>query len=88
VINAAGHPELRFDLTAGSDRAVPEVAIVNAMANGADNNEISDLFFAGVNSVKTSIRTAYRRMGVGSRAKAVRWVISGDSTRRACRRRC
>jgi len=75
VLNAAIHPELRTLLTADSNLTAREMEIVNAMANGAENNEIGDRFFIGINTVKTNIRTAYRRMGVSSRAQAVRWVI-------------
>jgi len=75
VVGAAEHPELRLLVTADSNLTAREAAIMNAMANGADNKAIGVLLFIGINTVKTNIRTAYRRMGVVTRAEAVRWTI-------------
>jgi DNA-binding NarL/FixJ family response regulator len=39
------------------------------------NHEIAEHLYLSVNSVKTYIRTAYRRIGVRSRSEAVLWVL-------------
>lgn len=40
---------------------------------GAPNLEIADELFLGVNTVKTYIRTAYRKIGAARRSHAVLW---------------
>jgi NarL family two-component system response regulator LiaR len=52
-----------------------EAAILALIASGLSNHEIAEHLFLSVNSVKTYIRTAYRRIGVGSRSEAVLWVL-------------
>jgi DNA-binding NarL/FixJ family response regulator len=52
-----------------------EVEILGLIARGVSNQEIADRVFLSINSVKTYIRTAYRKIGVHSRAEAVGWAI-------------
>jgi DNA-binding NarL/FixJ family response regulator len=54
-----------------------ETEIVDLVARGLSNIEIAEELFLSVNSVKTYIRTAYRKMGVTTRSQAVLWAIRG-----------
>jgi NarL family two-component system response regulator LiaR len=53
-----------------------ESEIVTMVAQGLSNQEIADKAYLSINSVKTYIRTAYRKMGVVRRSQAVRWAIA------------
>lgn len=50
-----------------------EADVISGICRGLSNAEIAEELFLSVNSVKTYIRTAYRKMGVGSRSQAVLW---------------
>ena len=52
-----------------------EAEIIALIARGLSNQEIADLAYLSINSVKTYIRTAYRKMGVTRRSQAVRWAL-------------
>ncbi len=52
-----------------------ESEIVELIARGLSNTEIASELFLSVNSVKTYIRTAYRKMGVTTRSQAVLWAV-------------
>ena len=52
-----------------------EKDIVQLVARGLSNTEIAEHLFLSVNSVKTYIRTAYRKMGVTTRSQAVLWAV-------------
>lgn len=54
-----------------------ETQIVELVARGLSNTEIARELFLSVNSVKTYIRTAYRKMGVTTRSQAVLWAVRG-----------
>ena len=54
-----------------------ETQIVELVARGLSNTEIAHELFLSVNSVKTYIRTAYRKMGVTTRSQAVLWAVRG-----------
>ena len=43
------------------------------ITRGLSNDEIARRAFLSINSVKTYIRTAYRKIGVQTRAQAVAW---------------
>lgn len=58
-----------------------EVEVLSLIAEGLSNHEIAELLFLSVNSVKTHIRTAYRKIGVERRSQAVRWVIHAGGPR-------
>ncbi len=51
-----------------------ELQVVTLIARGATNEEIGQQLFIGVNTVKTYIRTAYRKIGVTRRPQAVIWA--------------
>jgi DNA-binding NarL/FixJ family response regulator len=52
-----------------------EVEILTLIAQGVSNQEIASRLFLSINSVKTYIRTAYRKIDAVSRAEAVGWAI-------------
>jgi len=52
-----------------------EAEIMALIAQGLSNQQIADRVFLSVNSIKTYIRTAYRRIGVASRSQAVLWAV-------------
>lgn len=54
---------------------VRESDILLLVAHGLCNQDISDRLFLSINSIKSYIRSAYRKMGVESRSQAVLWGI-------------
>ena len=56
-----------FDLTAR------EAEILSLVTQGLTNSEISGRLYLSINSVKTYIRTAYRKISVTRRSQAVAW---------------
>lgn len=55
-----------------SDR---EAEVIGLICRGMSNLEIAEKLFLSVNSIKTYIRTAYRKIGVSTRAQAVLWGV-------------
>jgi NarL family two-component system response regulator LiaR len=53
-----------------------ESEIVTMIAQGLSNQEIADRAYLSINSVKTYIRAAYKKMDVTRRSQAVRWAIT------------
>ena len=65
---------LRLGGSAGlSDR---EVDVLGLIVCGVSNQAIADTLFLSVNSVKTYIRSTYRKAGVDNRAQAVAWALA------------
>ena len=62
-------PGREFGLTAR------EAEIIALITQGLSNQEIAERSYLSINSVKTYIRTAYRKIGVERRAQAVLWGI-------------
>ncbi|WP_309648273.1 response regulator transcription factor [Nocardioides sp.] len=59
-----------------------EVDVIGLIALGLSNHEIAARLYLSINSVKTYVRTAYRKMGVATRSQAVGWALQrGFSTR-------
>ncbi|WP_432558404.1 LuxR C-terminal-related transcriptional regulator [Granulicoccus sp. GXG6511] len=52
-----------------------EAEIVALITQGVTNQDIARTCFLSINSVKSYIRSAYRKMGVQRRSQAVRWGI-------------
>lgn len=52
-----------------------EAEVVALITQGLSNQQIADRIFLGINTIKTYIRTAYRKMGVSSRSQAVLWGV-------------
>jgi two-component system, NarL family, response regulator LiaR len=69
VVPAAGEwPGRSHGLTAR------ESEVMALIAQGLTNREIADRAYLSVNSVKTHIRSAYRKIGVERRSQAVLWA--------------
>jgi len=62
-------PGQEFGLTAR------ESEMLTFIARGLTNEQIAARAFLSINTVKTYIRTGYRRIGVRTRAQAVRWAL-------------
>ena len=60
-----------------------EAEIVALITQGLSNQEIADRAFLSINSVKTYIRSAYRKINVTSRSQAVcgAWTTASSPTR-------
>jgi DNA-binding NarL/FixJ family response regulator len=52
-----------------------EVDVLSLITQGLSNQEIAEQSYLSINSVKTYIRSAYRRIGVTSRSQAVVWCL-------------
>jgi two-component system, NarL family, response regulator LiaR len=52
-----------------------EAEIVALITQGLSNQEIADRIFLSINSIKTYIRSAYRKMQVTTRSQAVLWGV-------------
>jgi NarL family two-component system response regulator LiaR len=52
-----------------------EAEIIALITQGLTNQEIADRIYLSINSIKTYIRTAYRKINVRSRTQAVLWGV-------------
>ena len=52
-----------------------ESEILTFVARGLSNDEIAQRGYLSINTIKTYIRTGYRKIGVTTRAQAVRWAL-------------
>jgi DNA-binding NarL/FixJ family response regulator len=60
-----------------------ESQLLQLVVLGHSNQEIADELYLSINSVKTYIRTTYRKLGVVSRGQAILWaVLNGFLTER------
>ena len=61
----------------GSDQGLSprESKVLELVTQGLSNQEIADTLFLSINSVKTYIRSTYRKIGVATRPQAVRWAL-------------
>ena len=55
--------------------SVRQSAVVALITQGLSNDDIARRLFVSLNTVKSYIRAAYRRMDVGTRAEAVLWGV-------------
>lgn len=62
-------------LGAEAGLTVRETEILRLLTLGLSNQEIADQCFLSINSVKSYIRSAYRRIDVTSRSQAVVWCL-------------
>jgi DNA-binding NarL/FixJ family response regulator len=58
----------------GHGLSARESEVLALIAQGLSNQEIADRAFLSINSVKTYIRSAYRKIGVERRTQAVLWA--------------
>jgi DNA-binding NarL/FixJ family response regulator len=52
-----------------------EAEVLTMIAAGFDNQEIAELSYLSINTIKTYIRTGYRKIDVRNRAQAVQWAF-------------
>jgi len=52
-----------------------EQEVLTLITRGLTNQEIADRVYISINSVKTYVRTAYRKVGVTRRSQAVSWGV-------------
>ena len=52
-----------------------EVEVLRLIAQGVTKHDIAGTLFLSINSVKTYIRSTYRKLDVGNRAQAVAWAF-------------
>ena len=53
-----------------------EAEVVALIARGLSNQEIAERAFLSINTIKSYIRSAYRKIGVERRTQAVLWAIA------------
>jgi DNA-binding CsgD family transcriptional regulator len=52
-----------------------ETDVLRLVVQGLSNHEIAGELLLSINSIKTYIRSAYRKIGVTTRAQAVAWCV-------------
>ena len=62
------------DVLSGRERE-----ILALIAQGHSNEEICDLLHVSINTVKTHIRSLYKRIGVDRRSQAIVWAHRHDA---------
>ena len=55
-----------------------ESEVLALITQGYTNNDIAARSYLSINSVKSYIRSAYRKIGVERRSQAVRWGMEND----------
>jgi len=55
--------------------SVREVEVLRLITQGVTNHDIAGTLFLSINSVKTYIRSTYRKIGASNRAQAVAWAL-------------
>lgn len=55
-----------------------EAEVLALITQGYTNNDIASRSYLSINSVKSYIRSAYRKIGVERRSQAVRWGMEND----------
>ena len=75
-------PDVRPDLESGAwpgrefGLTAREAEVIALITQGYTNQELADKVYLSINSVKTYIRSAYRKMGVTRRSQAVAWGLN------------
>ncbi|WP_345520958.1 response regulator transcription factor [Nocardioides conyzicola] len=80
MVEAAAHPSAAGAEAVGLTGR--EVQVLALIAEGLTNQEIADRVYISINSVKTYIRAAYRKVGVNSRSQAAIWAMQHGIVRR------
>jgi DNA-binding NarL/FixJ family response regulator len=86
VVGSSGSAQRAMRLGVDVGLSPRETGILALIAQGMSNSEIAQTEFVSINSVKTYIRSAYRKIGVTSRTQAVVWAVQhGFDTRQSNR---
>lgn len=75
VVGSSSSEQRSHLFGAGADLNDREAQMIALIAQGLSNDEIAAREFLSVNTVKTYIRTMYRKIGVHTRAQAVVWAV-------------
>jgi DNA-binding NarL/FixJ family response regulator len=75
VVGSSSSPAWAHELGADVGLTQREAEVLRLVATGISNEQIATELFLSINSIKTYIRSAYRKIGVASRAGAVAWAI-------------
>ncbi|MCD6640230.1 MAG: response regulator transcription factor [Nocardioides sp.] len=62
----------------GASLSPRERELLTLVAQGHSNEEVAEMMSVSVNSVKSYIRSAYRKIGVTRRTQAVLWALDHD----------
>jgi len=63
AVETASHfPELQPHIAVGAGLTHREIDVLGAIGTGASNEDIAQRFFIGINSLKTYVRTGYRKI--------------------------
>lgn len=74
--DAVEDPDASVDWPGRGEGLSPrEAEIVALVAQGLTNDDVARATYLSINTVKTYIRSAYRKMGVTRRSQAVRWAM-------------
>lgn len=75
---ATNDEPVRTGLWPGQDHGLSprESEVLALICRGLSNQEIAGRAYLGVNTIKTYIRSTYRKIGVSSRSQAVIWGLS------------
>jgi two-component system, NarL family, response regulator LiaR len=63
-----------------------ESEVIALIAQGLSNQEIAERAYVSINSIKTFIRSAYRKLGIERRTQAVLWATEHGFLPTATRR--
>lgn len=74
-VRTPGQQDPRHALGADVGLTPREVEVLTLIAQGHTNREIAEELYLSPNSIKTYVRTAYRKIGATSRSQAVGWAI-------------
>ncbi|WP_243058130.1 response regulator transcription factor [Nocardioides sp. SR21] len=75
VVGSSTSEQRSHRLGADVGLSVREARVLSLIAQGRSNDEIAAEEFLSVNTVKSYIRTAYRKIGVHTRSQAVVWAV-------------
>ncbi|WP_028643081.1 helix-turn-helix transcriptional regulator [Nocardioides sp. URHA0020] len=65
----------RRQLGRGVNLSLREREVLSLIVRGLSNGEVADDLFLSINTVKTVIRSVYRKIGATTRAQAVAWGV-------------
>jgi len=75
ILTGTGEPAMGPDRWPAQETGLSprEAEVIGLIVQGLSNEQIAEQCYLSPNTVKTYVRSAYRKMGVSSRAQAVAW---------------